>query len=98
MSARRLRRREWGSSLASLAMLLAFSVPALAQGAGAETAAGAGNDAPDGSESSEPDAAPDKVAGLTMLPETGGASLLALCAGVLLSGAGVLSLIRRPQP
>ncbi|MDQ4127042.1 MAG: hypothetical protein M3151_03680 [Actinomycetota bacterium] len=40
----------------------------------------------------------DEVAGITMLPETGGAPLLALCAGVFLSGAGVLSLIRRTRP
>lgn len=112
--------------LVSLAMLLALSVPALAQGADAGTAAGsqygvdsnalstgdipgsfaghaasgtgAVNEALDGSESSEPDAAPEKVAGLTMLPETGGAPLLALCAGVFLSGAGVLSIIRRTRP
>lgn len=112
--------------LASLAVLLAFSSPALAQSADPETAAdsqyrvttqsatadipktlagnaadgtGAVNDALSGSSpSGEPDAAPDKVAGLTVLPETGGASLPGLGAGVFVSGAGVLLLIRRTNP
>ena len=41
------------------------------------------------------DNTPEKVAGLTMLPETGGAPLVGLCAGVLLSAAGALLLVRR---
>jgi hypothetical protein len=60
---------------------------------------GAVNDALEGSGSSGSsggsDDAPEKVAGLTVLPETGGASLAGACAGVLVSGAGLLLLVRR---
>ena len=60
---------------------------------------GAVNDALAGSGSSgEPAVASGSVAGLTMLPETGGASLVRLVAGLFLSAAGVLSLIRRTNP
>ena len=62
--------------------------------------AGAVNEALDGGSkgsggSGGSDNTPEKVAGLTMLPETGGAPLVGLCAGVLLSAAGTLLLVRR---
>jgi len=60
---------------------------------------GAVNDALASSGSSgESVAASGSVAGLTMLPETGGASLPRLVVGLFLSAAGVLSLIRRTDP